>query len=231
MISHAKLHIPVPIELFRLEVNNLDAEWIAHFNHRHFEGQWTVLSLRSPGGKENEIVPDQLAQQEYTNTRLLDFCPSIQSWLAKVECPLLSVRLLNLTSHSIIKDHRDHELCYENGEARLHVPIFTNPGVEFYLNNSRIVMEEGQCWYINANLPHRVANHGDTDRIHLVVDCKVNEWLRKIFLQSEQVNVPDHSTETTLRIIQELRLSNTPVTNQLADELEKKLGSASEQTH
>jgi hypothetical protein len=37
-------------------------------------------------------------------------------------------------------------------------------------------MGGGECWYINANLPHSVSNLGGTDRIHLVMDWVVNDW-------------------------------------------------------
>ena len=97
----------------------------------------------------------------------------------------MSARLLNLRRGAAIKADRDAELAFEKGEARLHVPIVTNPGVEFVIDGERVVMEAGACWYINANLTHRVANHGDTDRIHLVVDCGVNDWLRERFAAAE----------------------------------------------
>ena len=61
---------------------------------------------------------------------------------------------------------------------RLHIPVITNPEMEFVLNLVRVVMNEGECWYLNVNQPHRVANRGATDRIHLVIDCVVNNWLR-----------------------------------------------------
>jgi hypothetical protein len=43
------------------------------------------------------------------------------------------------------------------------------------------VMEAGECWYVNVDLPHRVNNRGTTERIHLVIDCVVDEWLRDQF--------------------------------------------------
>src|ERR1700754_1870538 len=129
MVSHARLSIPSPIEDFQKEVLSLTKNWVAHFNHKHYEGEWSVLSLRSPGGKSDQIVPDQIQNAEYSNTELLDACPAIRVWLDQFQCPLLSVRFLKLKSNSIIKEHRDHELAFENGEARLHVPIFTNPYV------------------------------------------------------------------------------------------------------
>ncbi len=56
----------------------------------------------------------------------------------------------------------------------------TNPLVEFYLNGERVVMEEGEAWYLDLNQNHAVINRGSEDRVHLVVDCVVNDWLRRI---------------------------------------------------
>ena len=41
--------------------------------------------------------------------------------------PATSVRLLRLAPASVVKEHRDHALGLEDGEARLHIPIATGP--------------------------------------------------------------------------------------------------------
>src|SRR5262249_54557046 len=129
------------------------------------------------------IVPSTLGRpdEEHAATPLLAQCPAIAQLLASLECPVHLARLLNLKPGAVIHPHRDVELAFENGEARIHIPIFTNPEVEFIIDEQRVSMEEGSVWYINANLTHRVANRGDKDRIHLVVDCLVNDWLRDQF--------------------------------------------------
>jgi quercetin dioxygenase-like cupin family protein len=43
------------------------------------------------------------------------------------------------------------------------------------------LMREGESWYVNFNLPHRVLNLGETARVHLVLDCVLNDWLRSQF--------------------------------------------------
>ena len=42
-------------------------------------------------------------------------------------------------------------------------------------------MAEGECWYVNVNLKHWVENQSATDRIHLVIDCVVDDWLAGCF--------------------------------------------------
>ena len=64
---------------------------------------------------------------------------------------------------------------------RLHIPIVTNEGVVFELNRRRAILEAGSCWYLRLSDPHRVANRGDTDRVHMVIDATVNEWVEAVF--------------------------------------------------
>ena len=42
-------------------------------------------------------------------------------------------------------------------------------------------MKEGEAWYLNFNLKHSVVNRSAEDRVHLVIDCVLNDWLREFF--------------------------------------------------
>jgi quercetin dioxygenase-like cupin family protein len=226
MICFSKLNLNINIHSLQKELNDLlnGNKWMPHYNTADYAGNWHVLPLRTPDGKAENPFADLFSHRNFKDTALLNKLPETTRFLAELECEKLSVRLLNLSTGSVIKAHRDLELSFEHGEARLHVPIFTNPKVEFYVDEDRIVMNEGDCWYINANRKHRVANHGTTDRIHLVIDCVVNDWLTKqittgikktVFLKKD----PD----TTQQVIESLRMANTTHSNHLANQMEKEL--------
>lgn len=223
MISYAKLTIPLDLPAVQMQVQSLSQPWSLHFNTMHYEGEWTVLPLRIPGGDSQRIIPDALHDEECKDTNLMEHCPAVRSLLNSMHCEILSVRFLNLKAGAIIKPHRDHELAFENGEARLHFPIFTNEKVEFFIHDELVRMQEGECWYINANLTHSVANKGTADRIHLVVDCKVNDWLKEVFEEGENKIVADSSREELLKVIAELRSQQTEIGDRLAMELEQTL--------
>lgn len=155
--------------------------WIAHSNHSLYTGQWGGLALRNTSGTATDIAADPVRGHTFTNTPLLDHCTYIPKLLANFQCPIGSARFLRLEAGAVIGEHSDGGLCYEYGEARLHIPIHTNPQLEFFVNQERIIMNEGTCWYINANNPHAVANRGQTDRIHLVIDIGVNDWTQNLF--------------------------------------------------
>lgn len=158
------------------------ADYLPHFNSAYYRGDWSVVSLRSVGGRADQIYPDPTKKDAFADTPLLARCPYVREVLASMKCPQQAVRFLRLKAGSIIKEHRDHELGFEDGEVRLHIPVRTNDQVFFLLERQRVIMREGECWYNNLSLRHAVENRGSTDRIHLVVDCVVNDWLRELLL-------------------------------------------------
>jgi quercetin dioxygenase-like cupin family protein len=211
------------------ELNAINEQWIAHFNKAHYDGEWSALPLRSINGSLSNVLPENNERGEFMDTSLMDQCPYMKSILARFPCEHRSARLLKLNAGAIIKEHKDAGLCFEQGEARIHVPITTNPQVEFYLDNERIDVKPGECWYMNFNLPHRIANLGDTDRVHLVMDIMVNDSIREMFNsvpadKKKIIEVKDKFSEAERRqMIESLRKMNTPASIKLADEMESKI--------
>lgn len=160
--------------------------WTAHFNTGYHDGGWSGVALRAPGGDANRLYPDPQGLEPYVDTPLRAACPALDAALREFGSGLRSARLLRLAPGGCIREHRDYGLSFENGEARLHVPVSTEAGVEFYLDGELVPMEPGECWYLNLDLPHRVQNLGAHDRVHLVLDCVVDDWLR--------AQVPDDAT-------------------------------------
>uniref|UniRef100_UPI0025D9C42A aspartyl/asparaginyl beta-hydroxylase domain-containing protein n=1 Tax=uncultured Mucilaginibacter sp. TaxID=797541 RepID=UPI0025D9C42A len=199
MVRYAKLSLSFDVKGVQTEISALNNVWQPHINKYHYSGSWTVLALRSPGGDHTNNIPELMGKHcEYGDNIYMDSFPSVKELLSTIECPLMSVRFLNLQAGGKIKEHTDNELAFEKGEARLHFPIFTNPAVEFYCEGERIFLQEGECWYLNANLPHNVSNLSDKDRIHLVVDCKVNDWLSKKINTSEHIAVKKETVDDNM---------------------------------
>ena len=156
-------------------------EWVPHFNVDVYEGEWSGLALRSVGGHPDQIYPDHAQGADYQDTERLLLLPHLKAALDVFECPLTSVRLLSLAPGAEIREHRDYALGYDDGEVRLHVPVVTAPGVEFALNGVPVEMGVGECWYLNVNFVHRAVNRSPVRRVHLVLDCRVNDWLTGLF--------------------------------------------------
>lgn len=177
-----RLCLPLAFDPLRLQADlqALSAhDWIEHFVKQNYDGDWAVLPLRGPAGARHPVMmiyPDPGARA-FQDTSLLRLTPYFRSVLAAFDCPLQCVRLMRLTPGSIIKPHRDHDLSFEARTVRIHIPITTNPAVEFSLNDTRVDMEPGSVWYLRLSDPHSVANRGATDRVHLVIDAEANAWL------------------------------------------------------
>ena len=203
--------------------------WQQHYQKLHYEGNWSAIPLRSVGGKSDDIFISPVENAGYLDTAFLQQSPYLQQVLAYFKCPLLAVRMLKLDAGALIKEHRDADLCYEKGEVRLHIPVITHPDVEFYSNRERIDMKEGECWYINFNLTHSIRNNSPVNRVHLVIDAKVNDFIHELFAdpsitikkESEVKQGPDDSTKKMM--IENLRAMNTATSLRMADELEKEL--------
>lgn len=162
----------------------IDEDYIPHFNKGYYAGDWSAVALRSVGGESGKIYPDPTRTSEFADTPVLARCPYVQEILGIMACPLQAVRFLRLAAGSIVKEHRDFRLSLDDGEVRLHVPVRTNDDVLFILGGHRVVMQPGECWYHDFTLPHSVHNAGQADRIHLVMDCVVNDWLRSLITGS-----------------------------------------------
>lgn len=182
MIDYFQLPFHFDVDRLKADLQSLTLdEWVPHFNKPYYEGEWSGVALRSVNGEVGRLYPDPTAQHAYADTPTLARLPYMQEVLATFQFPLQAVRLLKLRAGSSIREHKDYNLGYDDGEIRIHVPIMTDAYVEFYVNNKRIMLNEGTSWYINFNLPHRVVNRSSKNRIHLVIDGTVNDWVHALF--------------------------------------------------
>lgn len=162
------------------------ADWTSHFVTQNYEGDWSAIGLRAPAGARHPVMmiyPDPGAT-DFTASPFLARMPYMQSVLACFDCPLGAVRLMRLAAGSRIREHHDHDLDAESGTARLHIPITSNRAVTFHLNGTPVPMNPGETWYLRLSDPHAVVNGGTTDRVHLVIDAVVNDWLRARLLEA-----------------------------------------------
>lgn len=228
VIKYIRLPFLFDVNKLQLEVQQLlDEKWLLHYQTMHYEGAWSAIPLRSVGGKPDDVIISPLDEAEYADTIFLQKSKYLQEVLHTFKCPLRAVRLLKLDAGAIIKEHRDAELNFERGEVRIHVPVITNGKVEFFLDNEKFHMKEGECWYMNFNLLHSIYNNGDTARIHLVIDAVVNDWTKELFskpgLEKKEIEEPGFDDNTKRQIIEQLRGLNTETSIRLAEEMESSL--------
>ncbi len=207
----------------------VDAHWTPHLYKGSYKGQWNSIPLYAKDGDASNLFAGQNASSDIQETPLLKKCAYFKEVLSHFKCPMQAVRLLQLSPDSIIKPHRDYRLGYEDNNFRLHIPITTNPDINFILDGNRLKMLPGECWYTNVNFLHSVSNKGSSDRVHLVIDGERNAWSDDLFfslapkasflLPEDQVASP----AAIKRIIEELEQLNNPASAQLIMEFREKL--------
>ena len=221
------LCLPFEFDVSRLQNDVLqlrNVHWLDHYNNQAHEKSWTCLPLRSLEGRIDNIFAQ--SDGDFRDTEMLMACPYFQYVLAQFQCQTTSVRLMSMQAGGRILPHRDAGGGYEDGVARLHIPIFTTPDVVFFIDGERIHFSAGKTWYMNANCVHAVENNSTQERIHLVLDCVPNLWLTTIFEAAGwQKNAapkygdPNINDDNVSLIIMQLQTSGQPAALQMAQQL------------
>jgi hypothetical protein len=186
--------------------------WELHFNKADYSGTWESIALRSISGGVHDINVYS-STDEYIDTPLLGECRYFREIIDVFQCRVEGARLLSLSPSSFIKEHCDFKQGYEYDNARIHIPIQTSSNVLFMVSGANIPMLVGDCWYANFSLPHSVYNHGELNRVHLIIDIKRNKWTDQIFEQAGynfeyERPLRTLSKETQLLIYENLLLQN-----------------------
>lgn len=192
-VSHVfdrfKLPLTFDAERMQEDLRRLQSgDWIDHFVKQNYDGDWSVIPLRGPATATHPVlmIYSDPTCTEFVDTPFLKDSSYLASVLESFRCPLQATRLMKLSAGSRIKEHTDLDLAVENGTARLHIPIQTNREVDFRLNGTRVVLQEGECWYLRLSDPHSVENQGTSDRVHLVIDVVVNGWLKGLLNMGQE---------------------------------------------
>lgn len=170
---------------FTFDVDKMLAEAQALQNDQY--EYYKVLSLRAPAHLVDTSLPYPPPANDYAdgswtdwmNTSFLEKSPYLTSIVDMFSqyTTVNLVRLLFLAPNSVVKEHTDPTLALEEEKSmiRLTIPIHTNEGVSFILNDAVVPMEMGECWYLRLTDPHQVINNGTTDRINLTIDVIPND--------------------------------------------------------
>ena len=177
--------IPLPL---RFDHERLAAE-IEQFGEDHwrphpqrFEGN-TSLVLVSTGGEDN----DDFRGPMMPSPRLQE-TPYIRQVMAAFDSVIGRSRLMRLAPGASVAEHSDTHYFWRN-HFRIHIPIVTDPSVEFHCGSEVVHMAAGESWTFDNWLSHAVHNRSGRERIHLVIDTVGSAALWRLI--QNQVN-PRH---------------------------------------
>ncbi|MBT2340738.1 MULTISPECIES: aspartyl/asparaginyl beta-hydroxylase domain-containing protein [Pseudomonas] len=173
--SRLPLTVNLPLLLQALAAVE-EARWQGHFNTAYYSGDWSGVALIAPADALTELSPGRgqpLRREPWSK--------DVRWHAALCEWPLVivSARLLRLGPGGCIHEHCDYDLGGPDADLRLHVPLLSSPGVDFWLDGQVIPMTVGECWFLDLARPHRVVNRSPSARIHLVLDCRPGPWLER----------------------------------------------------
>ncbi|MCQ2997735.1 aspartyl/asparaginyl beta-hydroxylase domain-containing protein [Pseudomonas syringae] len=173
--AFSRLPVTVDLPLLLQALSRIaDTAWTAHFNAGYYDGQWSGVALISAADALTTLssgVGEPTPRDPWQND---------DRWavaLRDLPLDIRSARLLRLGPGSRIHEHRDYDLSGPEADCRLHVPLISSPDVDFMLESQRIPMNAGECWFLDLARSHSVDNWGQTERVHLVLDCRPNVWL------------------------------------------------------
>lgn len=176
------VRLPLSFDPARLRVDleavlRAERDFVPHYGEYH-DGGWSAIGLVSQHGDARSL---KLGDGVYSETPALTFAPYIASVIRAIPGEKQRVRLMALEPNARIFEHYDKEESLDAGVARLHIPIVTNPDVLFVLGKRRQRWGVGELWYGDFSFPHYLWNRGCQTRVHLVLDCKVDDELQKLF--------------------------------------------------
>ena len=180
-------------------VNDSDLRFTNHYSNYNKSKSWSAVSLRGflpdplfiakPVEMSKKWKAENISKAfALEDTPLMQDFPEVPAIISEYADAAERVRLMalaygggELTKHT---DQVDPDTGVRLGNnARLHIPIITNPDVVFTSwgldgQPTRVTMQPGDVWYLDTRKPHTAVNRGQTRRVHLVIDVIVTERFR-----------------------------------------------------
>jgi hypothetical protein len=175
-----KLEYPVDVTQLRHDAQTVQERFKAHPQHTiHHDGGWTAILLVAANGD----LTEGRAAGNYQPTAALESAPYIREVLNRLSNSTGRVRLLSLAPGEKVCWHYDATDSVDRKFLRIHLPIWTNPGVKFQIGHEDLFWRPGEVWYGEFSYPHRLRNDGTERRVHLVCDVAVDETTRGLVPQ------------------------------------------------
>ena len=147
----------------------LESTWLPH--PQGFRGNSALLLICADGDPRNDSLVGHMRPAP-----VLDACPYLRQVLATFRSRLGRTRLMRIDAHEEVTPHTDRHY-YWRRHLRLHVPIVTDPSVQFACGGQHLHMAAGSCWTFDTWRSHHVQNPSGLRRIHLVADTTGSPWL------------------------------------------------------
>jgi hypothetical protein len=96
-----------------------------------------------------------------------------------------------LEPNSYLWEHIDYCEFTDKKRVRLHIPIVTNRHAEIVFSDRAIHLNSDHVWLLDPKGIHGASNRGHTERIHILLDCRVNLKINNLMHHSMTIPISD----------------------------------------
>lgn len=190
LISKLKKIEPKVLDKVENEIENNVTKWHQPYSD-YATGGLNIAVLMSPDGALDNFSWDDC--QSPKETALLAMMPSLKELLYSFNLNIMASRLLKLEPDTFLHEHRDYVYLKEVDRYRLHIPVVTNGSAHIIMPGKRVHMERGYLWTLDPkNTVHSACNFGSQARIHIMIDCYMNDNLKSL---KENAQLDDSDVE------------------------------------
>ncbi len=178
-----RLRRDLDVEQIRREVDSVLEKYAESEQHGYYHaGGWTSIALVAANGDYRE--DRQLRDVPYAKTEALPRHGYLEFLIDSFDSETRRVRILNLKPKKNIFWHVDQDQSIDFGNARLHIPVYTNDKVWFQISHEDQSWAPGELWYGDFSFPHRLCNASESARIHIVADFIGKDSVHRLFPDS-----------------------------------------------
>lgn len=159
-----------------LEIQDASLPWKEEYREYQSSGWQTVTLMNPTGNYLDNVIYDGAA----IPTSLLSDLPYTADLLESLSLKVMWARVACLKPNSFLWEHIDYKDLSDVRKVRIHIPLTTNSRSEICFSKNNVHMGVGFIWKLNPIFSHAVCNLGASDRLHLILDCYLNEKLEKM---------------------------------------------------
>lgn len=153
-------------ETIRALVSQIDDDfWVpTHTSGTYADSKWRSLPLIKSGAPTSHY-------SKYS---------AIDEVVARFPCKFKMMTFYSILPGGKLHPHRDLSGASILNCIRFHIPLVTNDLMDFRVSKKRVVMRPGELWALDTSYLHSVHNAGEADRIHIVMEVEMNDWVREL---------------------------------------------------
>ena len=171
------------LKLVARELARTVIPWTINYADYQSNGWLTASLMNGSKRTDDTTIRDGKAQP----TELLLQLPATRRLLDSLSLDIFWARIARLEPNSFLWEHVDYTEFEDKNRLRLHIPVSTNEGAEIVFADFAVHMTQGVLWMLNPKDIHGAVNRGHTSRLHLILDCRVNDRLSSLLQECRPI--------------------------------------------